>query len=86
MKNKINGTLKLAVQKNGRLTESSIQLLRNCNLDIEKFDDRLIVSVSNYGLHYFFCVMTTYLNSFRMVLPIWELWAKILLQKIMLKL
>lgn len=50
MKNRINGNLKLAVQKNGRLTESSIQLLRNCNLDIEKFDDRLIVSVSNYKL------------------------------------
>ncbi|MDO8550906.1 MAG: ATP phosphoribosyltransferase [Ignavibacteria bacterium] len=49
-----NGNLKLAVQKNGRLTENSIQLLRNCNLDIEKFDDRLLISIRNYQLDILF--------------------------------
>ena len=49
-----NGNLKIAVQKKGRLTENSIQLLRNCNLDIEKFDDRLMVSIRNYKLDLLF--------------------------------
>ena len=49
-----NGNIKLAVQKNGRLTENTLQLLRNCNLDIEKFNDRLIVSVRNFKLDLLF--------------------------------
>lgn len=54
MDNENNGNLKLALQKNGRLTESSVQLLKNCNLDIEKFDDRLLVSVRNFKLDLLF--------------------------------
>jgi ATP phosphoribosyltransferase len=49
-----NGNLKVAVQKNGRLTESSLQLLRNCGLDIEKFNDRLVVTVRNFKLDLLF--------------------------------
>jgi len=49
-----NRNLRLALQKNGRLTENSLQLLRNCNLDIEKFNDRMIVSVRNYNLDLLF--------------------------------
>lgn len=49
-----NGNLKLAIQKSGRLSESSLQLLRNCNLDIEKFNDRLVVSVRNFKLDLLF--------------------------------
>lgn len=49
-----NSNLKIAVQKKGRLTDHSIQLLRNCNLDIEKFDDRLMVSIRNYKLDLLF--------------------------------
>jgi ATP phosphoribosyltransferase len=52
MKN--NGNLKLAIQKSGRLSESSLQLLRNCNLDIDKFSDRLVVSVRNFKLDLLF--------------------------------
>jgi ATP phosphoribosyltransferase len=46
--------LKLAVQKKGRLSEKSIQLLRNCGLDIENFQDRLIVSATNFDLDILF--------------------------------
>ena len=49
-----NGNLKLAIQKSGRLTENSLQLLKNCNLDIEKFNDRLVVSVRNFKLDLLF--------------------------------
>ena len=46
--------LKLAVQKKGRLSEKSIQLLRNCGLDIENFQDRLIISATNFDLDILF--------------------------------
>jgi ATP phosphoribosyltransferase len=49
-----SGNIKLALQKNGRLTENTLELLRNCNLDIEKFNDRLVVSVRNYKLDLLF--------------------------------
>jgi ATP phosphoribosyltransferase len=49
-----NGNIKLAVQKEGRLTENSLQLLRNCNLEIEKFSDKLVVSVRNFKLDLLF--------------------------------
>ena len=50
----MNTNLKLAVQKKGRLSEKSIQLLRNCGLDIENFQDRLLVSASNFNLDILF--------------------------------
>lgn len=46
--------LKLAVQKKGRLSDKSLQLLRNCGLDIENFQDRLIVSATNFNLEILF--------------------------------
>lgn len=46
--------LKLAIQKEGRLTEQSLQLLKNCNLDIEKFNDKLVISVRNFSLDLLF--------------------------------
>jgi ATP phosphoribosyltransferase len=46
--------LKLAIQKKGRLSDKSIQLLRNCGLDIENFQDRLIVSAANFNLDILF--------------------------------
>ncbi len=50
----LNGNLKLAVQKKGRLTEKSLQLLKNCGLDFEDYNDRLIITVSNYELDILF--------------------------------
>ncbi len=49
-----NGNIKLAIQKSGRLSDNSLQLLKNCNLDIEKFNDRLVVSVRNFKLDLLF--------------------------------
>ncbi len=50
----MNGNLKLAIQKNGRLTEKSLQLLRTCGLDIENYSNRLIVSARNFELDLLF--------------------------------
>lgn len=50
----LNGNLKLAVQKKGRLTEKSLQLLRNSGLDIEDYSERLIISARNYELDILF--------------------------------
>ncbi len=49
-----NGNLKLALQKKGRLTDKSLQLLRNCDLDIEDYNDRLIISAKNLELDLLF--------------------------------
>lgn len=50
----LNGNLKLALQKKGRLTEKSMQLLRNSGLDIEEYSERLIISAKNYELDLLF--------------------------------
>jgi ATP phosphoribosyltransferase len=50
----LNGNLKLALQKKGRLTEKSLQLLRNSGLDIEEYSERLIISARNYELDLLF--------------------------------
>ncbi|NJD21613.1 MAG: ATP phosphoribosyltransferase [Melioribacter sp.] len=50
----LNGNLKLAIQKSGRLTEKSLQLLRTCGLDIENYSDRLLVSSRNFELDLLF--------------------------------
>ncbi|MDQ7815920.1 MAG: ATP phosphoribosyltransferase [Melioribacteraceae bacterium] len=50
----LNGNLKLAVQKNGRLTETSLSLIRNCGLEIEDYSERLIISARNYSLDILF--------------------------------
>jgi len=46
--------LKLAIQKKGRLSDKSLQLLRNCGLDIENFQERLIISATNFNLDILF--------------------------------
>lgn len=46
----LNGNLKLALQKNGRLTEKSINLLKSCDIDIEEYSSRLIITARNYNL------------------------------------
>jgi len=50
----INGNLKLALQKRGRLTDKSLQLLRNCGLDIEDYSERLIITTRNFELDILF--------------------------------
>ena len=50
----MNGNLKLAIQKKGRLTEKSLELLRHCGLEIENYSERLVVSVRNFPLDLLF--------------------------------
>jgi ATP phosphoribosyltransferase len=50
----MNKQLKLAIQKKGRLSDKSLQLLRNCGLDIENFQERLLISATNFNLDILF--------------------------------
>ncbi len=50
----MNGNLKLAIQSKGRLTEKSLNLLRNCGLEIENYSERLVISVRNFPLDILF--------------------------------
>lgn len=49
-----NGNLKLALQKKGRLTEKSLELLKHCGIDIENYSEKLMVSAKNYNLDILF--------------------------------
>ncbi|MBI9072328.1 MAG: ATP phosphoribosyltransferase [Melioribacteraceae bacterium] len=46
--------LKLAVQKKGRLSEKSLNLLRSCGIDIENYAERLLVTTKNFNLDLLF--------------------------------
>ncbi len=50
----MNGNLKLALQKKGRLTEKSLELLRLCGMEVENYSERLVVSVRNFPLDILF--------------------------------
>lgn len=50
----MNGNLKLALQKKGRLSDKSLDLLKLCGLDIETYSERLIVSARNFHLDLLF--------------------------------
>lgn len=43
-------TLKIAIQKSGRLNQDSLKLLKNCGIDINNGKDQLKVNVSNFPL------------------------------------
>lgn len=47
-------TLKIAIQKSGRLNEKSVELLKNCGLSFENYKSSLITSVSNFPLEILF--------------------------------
>ena len=47
-------TLKLAIQKSGRLSDDSIRLLEACGISFEKERNKLKVSASNYALEILF--------------------------------
>ena len=42
--------IKIGIQKSGRLNQNSIDLLKNCGISIENFNDQLKVSASNFPL------------------------------------
>jgi len=47
-------TLKIAIQKSGRLNEKSVELLKNCDLSFENYKSSLISPVSNFPLEILF--------------------------------
>ncbi|HTD42308.1 MAG TPA: ATP phosphoribosyltransferase [Mucilaginibacter sp.] len=47
-------TLKIAIQKSGRLNEKSVELLKNCGLNFDNYKSSLISSVSNFPLEILF--------------------------------
>ncbi len=50
----MNGNLKVAIQKKGRLTEKSVELLKLCGFDFENYSERLFVSARNYPIDILF--------------------------------
>ena len=47
-------TLKIAIQKSGRLNEKSVELLKNCGLSFENYKSSLISTVLNFPLEILF--------------------------------
>lgn len=47
-------SLKIAIQKSGRLNEQSVALLKNCGLSFENYKSSLITNVSNFPLEILF--------------------------------
>jgi ATP phosphoribosyltransferase len=47
-------TLKIAIQKSGRLNEKSVEILKNCGLSFENYKSSLISSVNNFPLEILF--------------------------------
>jgi ATP phosphoribosyltransferase len=50
----MNGNLRLALQKKGRLTDKSLELLRLCGMDFENYSERLVVTARNFPLDILF--------------------------------
>ncbi len=49
-----NGNLKLAVQKKGRLSEKTMEMLKACGLEIDNYGERLLVPSRNYDIDILF--------------------------------
>lgn len=49
-----NGNLKLAIQKKGRLTDKSIELLKLCGVDVDHYSERLVVPAENFPMEVLF--------------------------------
>lgn len=50
----MNGNLKLAIQKKGRLAEKSLDLLKHCGFEIENYTERLFITARNFKLDVLF--------------------------------
>ena len=49
-----NDNLKLAIQKKGRLTEKSMELIKSCGVEIDQYSERLVVPAYNFPLEILF--------------------------------
>ncbi len=50
----MNGNLKLAIQKKGRLSDKSLELLKACGFEVDNYSERLFVSARNFKLDVLF--------------------------------
>lgn len=50
----INGNLNLAIQRKGRLSDKSLELLKLCSIEIENYTERLAISAKNFPLNILF--------------------------------
>lgn len=46
----MNGNLKIAIQKKGRLSDKSFELLKACGFEIDNYSNRLLLSARNFPL------------------------------------
>lgn len=53
-KNKIMNTLKIAIQKSGRLHDESIQILKDCGISVYNGNDQLKITASNFPLEVYY--------------------------------
>lgn len=53
-KNKKMNTLKIAIQKSGRLHDESIQILKDCGISVYNGNDQLKVTASNFPLEVYY--------------------------------
>jgi len=50
----INGNLNLAIQRKGRLSDKSLELLKLCSIEIENYAERLAISAKNFPINVLF--------------------------------
>jgi hypothetical protein len=53
----MSATLKIAVQKSGRLLDGSLKLLRECGIRFDKGKDQLKVKANNFPVELYSCVI-----------------------------
>lgn len=68
--------LKLAIQKSGRLHDDSLNLLKDCGIDLKNGINKLKTEADNFPLEVFFFVMTIFLSMWKTQLRILGLWAR----------
>ena len=61
-------TLKVAVQKSGRLKDDSLKLLKDIGISVDNGKEQLKARATNFPIEVFICVMEIFLNILKMVL------------------
>lgn len=69
-------TLKIAIQKSGRLYDGSMQLMKECGIELSNGNNHLRIVSGNYPVEIFFSVMMIYRNMYRMLLLTLVLWVR----------
>ena len=61
-------TLRIAIQKSGRLNEDSLKIIKDCGISIDNGKDQLKASARNFPLEVFYLEMVIFLSISKMVL------------------